>query len=121
MARIDTVEDQGSPDLMRAVELRVLQERLCGTLLRRETPPGLPATPAESMLLQADGEFVRESGAGAGASLRARGRWTIEDFLDSPTLVLRQAGAVSTFLPIVVAGNDLQMLGGEPWRREKRG
>jgi hypothetical protein len=36
-------------------------------------------------------------------------------------LVLRQAGAVSTFLPIVVAGNDVQLLGGEPWRREKRG
>ena len=121
MARIDTADDQGSPALVRAVELRVLQERLCGTLLRRETMPGLPATPAESMLLQPDGEFVRESGAGAGASLRARGRWTIEDFLDSPMLVLRQAGAVSTFLPIVVAGNDLQRLGGEPWRREKRG
>jgi hypothetical protein len=119
MARFDITDPRESAELVRGVELRILQERLCGTLLRRETPPGLPTAPMESILLQRDGEFVRETGAGAGATLRAHGRWTVEEFLDAPLRVLRQAGAVSTFLPIAVNGNDLHLLGGEAWRREK--
>ena len=107
-------------DLVRAVELQMLREKLCGTVLRRSASPDRGALPAESLHLHSDGGFVREIRGGAGACLRARGRWAVEEFLDAPMLVLREAGTVATFLPLAAGAHDVALLGGETWTREAR-
>ena len=107
-------------DLVRAVELQMLREKLCGTVLRRSASPDRGALPAESLHLHSDGGFVREVRGGAGACLRARGRWAVEEFLDAPMLVLREAGTVATFLPLAAGAHDVALLGGVAWTREAR-